>query len=248
MPELTHSQWALAVVGAIGIGVAKSGISGVAMLHVLIFAFLFGARDSTGIVLPMLLAGDILAVLAFRQHTRWEYIRRMLPPAIAGVIVGWLLMSRISEATYKPLLGWMVLVLVSLQFLRFAKPHLFDHLPHTRSFAWSMGLLAGAATMLLNGAGPVMSLYLLAVTLPKFELVGTSAFFFLILNCIKIPFSASLGLIRPDSLVLNALLLPAIAVGLFGGRWLVHRIPQRLFDRLLLLFAAVAALRLIGLF
>jgi uncharacterized membrane protein YfcA len=248
MADLTPHQWLLAVLGALGIGVAKSGLSGVSMLHVLVFAFLFGARESTGVVLPMLIVGDILAVFAFRQHARWEYVRRMLPPAITGIVLGWLLMQRLSGAAYKPLIGSVILVLTCLQLWRFARPSLFEHIPHSTAFAWTIGLLAGSTTMLINGAGPIMALYLMAVALPKFELVGTSAWFFLIVNCLKVPFSAQLGLIRTDTLQLNAILVPAVAVGLFAGRWLVRRIPQRLFDSLLLIFAAVAALRLIGVF
>ncbi len=248
MPELTPAEWLLAILGALGIGVAKSGFAGVSMLHVLVFAFLFGARDSTGVVLPMLIAGDILAVFAFRQHARWDYIRRMLGPALVGVIAGWLLMHRLSETAYKPLIGGTILGLTMLQLWRQTRPALFERVPHTAGFAWSMGLLAGSTTMLINGAGPIMALYFLAVALPKLELVGTSAWFFLIVNCLKVPFSASLGLIHVDSLKLNAMLVPVIAAGLFFGRWLVQRIPQRLFDALLLIFAAVAALRLVGLF
>jgi hypothetical protein len=248
MPDFSPAQWLLAILGALGIGVAKSGFAGVSMLHVLIFAYLFGARESTGVVLPMLIVGDMLAVCAFRQHARWEYVRRMVPPALIGIIAGWLLMHRLSGAAYKPLIGWIILTLAVLQLWRQARPQLFERVPHSAWFAWSMGLLAGGTTMLINGAGPIMALYFLAIALPKFELVGTSAWFFLIVNCLKVPFSATLGLIHLDSLRLNTLLVPAIAVGLFGGRWLVRRIPQRLFDALLLVFAAVAALRLIGLF
>ncbi len=248
MPDLTPLQWLLAVLGAVGIGVAKSGFSGVSMLHVLIFASLFGARDSTGVVLPMLIVGDVLAVRTFRQHARWDYIRRLLPPAALGVIAGALLVQRLGEAQYKPLIGAIILGLTALQLLRLGRPALFDHVPHTRWFAWAMGLLVGVTTMLANAAGPIAALYLLAVALPKLEFVGTSAWLFLIINCFKVPFSVGLGLIHRDTLLLNAALVPAIAAGLFGGRWLVHRIPQRLFDVLLLGFAALAALRLVGLF
>jgi len=75
----------LAFAGAFGMGMSKAGFSGVGLLHVVVFAFLFGARDSTGIVLPMLLVGDIYAVSTFWRHARWEYLRRMLPPALLGV-------------------------------------------------------------------------------------------------------------------------------------------------------------------
>ena len=248
MPELTDAQWLLAALGAFGIGVAKSGFAGVSMLHVLVFAYLFGARASTGVVLPMLIVGDLLAVGTFRQHARWEYVRRMLPPALAGVAVGWLLMQRLTGEAYKPLIGWIILGLTVLQLWRLARPAAFEHVPHSAWFAWAMGLLAGGTTMLINGAGPIMALYFIAVALPKLELVGTSAWFFLIVNCLKVPFSANLGLIHLDSLKLNVLLVPMIALGIFSGRWLVRRVPQRLFDALLLVFVAVAALRLIGFF
>lgn len=248
MPSFSQAQWIFAILGAFGIGVAKSGFAGVSLLHVVIFAWLFGARESTGVVLPMLLLGDVLAVCAFRQHARWEYVRRMLPPAIAGIVAGWLLMHRLSGEAYKPLIGGIILVLTVLQLCRQARPALFERVPHRAWFAWTMGSLAGATTMLINGAGPIMALYFLSLALPKFELIGTNAWFFLVVNGLKVPFSASLGLIHANTLQLNAMLVPAVATGLFVGRWLVHRVPQRLFDGLLLLFAAVAALRLIGLF
>lgn len=248
MPELSPLHWLLAVLGAFGIGVAKSGFSGVSMLHVLIFASLFGAKESTGVVLPMLIVGDILAVRTFHQHARWDYVRRLLPPAALGVILGALLVQRISEAHYKPLIGVIILALTALQLLRLWRPALFDRVPHTRWFAWGMGLLVGITTMLANGAGPIAAVYLIAVSLPKLEFVGTSAWLFLIINCFKVPFSLALGLIHRDTLLLNALLIPAIAAGLFAGRWLVRRIPQRLFDALLLAFAGLAALRLVGAF
>lgn len=246
MPALSLFQWSLAILAAFGIGIAKSGFAGVSMVHVLVFAFLFGARDSTGVVLPMLIVGDIAAVSAFRQHARWDYIRRMLPPACLGVILGWLLMQRISDAAFKPLIGAIILLLTALQLFRLARPRLFQDVPHSIWFAWSMGLLAGVTTMLANAAGPIMALYFLAIALPKLEFVGTSAWFFLVINCFKVPFSAGLGLIHPGTLLFNAALVPAIIAGLFAGRWMVTRIAQKLFDGLLLAFAAAAALRLIG--
>lgn len=248
MPHLTFSQWMLSILAGFGIGFAKSGFAGVSMLHVLVFIFLFGARDSTGVVLPMLIAGDIMAVIAFRQHARWEYIRRLLPPAITGIIAGWWMMQRLSDAAFKPLVGAIILGLTILQLARLWRPRLYENVPHRLWFAWFMGLLAGITTMVANAAGPIAALFLIAVALPKFELVGTSAWFFFVVNCLKVPFSVQLGLIHPGTLLFNATLVPAIAAGLFAGRWCVTHIPQRLFDALLLAFAAIAALRLIGLF
>ncbi len=246
MPDLTPVQWLLAVIAAAGIGISKSGFAGVGLLHVIIFAFLFGARDSTGVLLPMLIAGDIGAVTAFRRHARWTYVRRMLPPTMIGVIAGAAVMSRLNEEMFRPVIGWIILALTILHVGRIMRPEGFAKVPHTWSFAWAMGLAAGGATMLANAAGPILALYCVAVLLPKWELVGTTAWLFLLINVFKLPFSVGLGLVHAQTLLLGAALIPAIGVGLFAGRWLTDRLPQRVFDGLLLVFAGLAALRLIG--
>jgi uncharacterized protein len=248
MPHLDLVQWLLAVVGAACLGIGKSGISGMGLLPVVIFAFLFGARTSTGIVLPMLILGDVTAVRAFHRHARWEYIRRMLPPACLGIVLSAWYMRTLSEAVYKPIIGGIILGLTALQLARMQKPQWFGDVPHTRLFAWTIGFVAGCATMLANAAGPVFAVYCLAVALPKLEFVGTSAWFFLIVNSFKVPFSIALGLIHGGTLLLNLVLSPFIVAGLLAGRWLTVRIPQRTFDLLLLAFAAIAALRMTGLF
>lgn len=248
MPHLTAAQWTLAVVAAGCLGIAKAGLPGASMIHVVVFAFLFGARSSTGIVLPMLLAGDVCAVIAYHQHARWKYVWRMLPPACLGVIAGALLMRIISNDAFKPVIGWIILCLTTLQVVRMQRPQWFDRIPHTRWFAWTIGLLAGVTTMLANAAGPVITVYCLALSLPKLEIVGTTAWFFFIINAFKVPFSLGLGLIHRQTLLLNAVLVPVVVVGVLCGRWLVYRLPQRVFDLLLLAFAAIAALRLIGVF
>jgi uncharacterized protein len=245
-PDLSAAQWLLAIAAAAGIGIGKSGLSGMSLVHVLIFAFLFGARDSTGVVLPMLLIGDVCAVSIFHQHARWDYVRRMLPPACVGVAIAAVVMRGLSESVYKPIIGLTILGLTVLQVVRLYKPQWLGNVPHARWFAWTIGLAAGGATMLANAAGPIFTVYCLAVALPKFELVGTSAWFFFLINAFKVPFSVALGLIHGQTLVLNAVLAPAILGGIFVGRWLTTHIPQRLFDGLLLAFAAAAALRLIG--
>jgi uncharacterized membrane protein YfcA len=248
MPDFTPFQWILAILAAAGMGIAKGGLAGVGLFHVVVFAFLFGARDSTGVVLPMLIVGDICAVTFLHQHARWDYVRRMLPPACVGVIIGWSLMGRVTDAMFKPIIGWVILMLAVMQFARMQRPDWFGDVPHNRWFAWGMGLLAGVTTMLANAAGPIFGLYALSVGLPKFEIVGTSAWFFFIVNSFKVPFSFGLGLIHAQTLLFNLLMSPVILIGVLGGRWLTHRLPQRLFDACLLGFAAIAALRLIGLF
>ncbi len=248
LPHFTPAQWLLAVLAAFCIGLSKSGFQGAGLVTVLVMAQLFRERASTGVVLPMLICGDILSVIVFHQHARWATIWRMMPPTVVGIIAGFALMHWLADAAYGPVIGWIVLVLVVLQVWRRWRPAAFDHLPQSRTFALSMGGACGFTTMVANGAGPVMALYFLATRTPKYELVGTMAWFFLIVNVLKVPFSVSLGLIHGSSLLFNALLIPAIALGIFSGLRLIRIVPQALFETLLLIFAALASLRLLGAF
>jgi uncharacterized membrane protein YfcA len=248
LPDLTVSAWLWAVVAALGIGISKAGFSGVSLVHVLVMAAIFGDKLSTGVVLPMLIVGDICAVVAFKRHAVWRHVARTLPIACLGVATGTWLMTLIPESSYRPIIGWTVLALVLMQFWRMRNPQHFEHVPNSWAFAAAMGLLAGVTTMMANAAGPVMGLYFLAVGLPKYQFTGTSAWFFLIINLFKVPFSAGLGLIRVDTLLFNLVLVPVVVVGLVFGRWLLGKVPQKLFDGLILTFALVAALWRIGFF
>lgn len=245
MAPSSYTDWLLLAIAAFGIGITKSGFSGVSMVHVYLFASVFGAKDSTGIVLPMLIAGDIFAMSVYGKRANWSYVRRMMPPTLIGVVMGWLLMFQLPEAYYRPLIGLIILSLTVMQIIRLWKEKWLANVPHAAWFAWSMGILVGLTTMLANAAGPVFGLYLLAIGLPKLEFVGTAAWFFLLLNIVKIPFSWSLGLIRLDTLALNAMLIPLIAVGLWVGTLVIRRIPQRLFDSLILVLTGAASIRML---
>jgi uncharacterized membrane protein YfcA len=245
IPELGHLQWGLAVIAAICAGLSKAGFAGMGLVAVIVFADIFGARDSTGVVLPLLIAADIGAVSIYRQHARWDYIRRTWPAAAVGVVIGALLLSRLNNASFRPILGTIILALTIAQLIRMFRPRSPSALSPSRPLALSLGLLAGVTTMMANAAGPLVALYFVAVGLPKFEVVGTLAWFFFLINLFKMPFSAGIGVVHLSGLAFDAVLVPAVLVGLFGGRWLVHRIPQRGFDILMLLFAGLASIRLI---
>lgn len=248
LPALSPWEWILVIIAAACIGISKSGFAGLGLITVIVMAKVFPARESTGALLPLLICGDIGAVIAFRQHAQWPQIWKMLPPAIVGIVIGFGLMSVIPGRHFAPLIGWIVLTMTILQAIRSIWPQVYGRAPHTRAFAWFMGIWGGITTMLANAAGPVMALYFLAVNLPKYAFVGTAAWFFLIVNTLKIPFSTQLGLIRPSTLLFDLVLIPAVAGGILLGRKLIAIVPQKLFERLLIGFAGVAALRLIGLF
>ncbi len=247
LPAFSPAQWLLAILSALCIGVSKSGFSGLGLVTVIVMARLLPPRESTGVLLPLLICGDILAVLVFRRHADWRQIWRMLPPTAIGIVTGFYLMKSIPDAHFNAVIGGIVLLMSFCQAIRQFRPGLYQRVPHTRGFAWTLGGACGVTTMLANGAGPIMALYLLAIDLPKYAFVGTAAWFFLIVNLFKVPFSAGLGLIHAPSLLFNLLLIPAVAAGTLLGRWLIAIVPQRLFEMLLLIFTVLASLRLLGL-
>jgi uncharacterized membrane protein YfcA len=245
IPALGNVGWLLAVVAALCTGLSKAGFAGVGLVTVIIFAGVFGARDSTGVVLPLLIAADIGAVAIYRRHARRDHLRRTLPATAVGVVIGAFVLSRLDNASFKPILGTIILALTVLQLARAWRPDFFGDVPHSRGAALGLGLLAGVTTMMANAAGPLVALYFVAVGLPKIEVVSTLAWFFFLVNLFKMPFSVGIGVVSAESLLLDVVLVPAVVVGLIGGRWLVHRIPQRAFDMLMLVFAALASLKLV---
>ena len=245
LPPFTSLQWTLAAIAALCIGLSKSGFPGVAMISVLLMAELMPARESTGVILPLLICGDLLAVGSFRKHVRWPYIWRMLPATVAGIALGYgLLKLPLREGFFKLLIGGVILALVILQAVRMRKPSLGRELPAGGPVAMGAGVACGVTTMVANAAGPVMAIYLIAMGLQQFDFVGTSAVFFLIVNLVKVPFSVSLGLINPHSLSLNLVLIPGVAAGIFAGRALLAHIPRRAFEILVLFLAGASAIKL----
>lgn len=249
LQQLTAWEILLLIAASLGIGFSKSGFAGVSLLHVVVFAAVFGAKSSTGMLLPMLIVGDICAIRAFGRKVRWQHFLRLMPPTLIGVVIGTVLMRALDESSFKPIVGIIILGLISLQLYRLWRPSALSRLPESKGFAWTLGLMAGVTTMMANAAGPIVALYLLAVGLPKLELVGTGAWLFLVVNLCKLPFSYfALDLISLNTLTVNLVFSPAIPLGMLAGVWCVHRIDQKVFNILLLAFTAAVAVRLLGLF
>ncbi|MCX6956447.1 MAG: sulfite exporter TauE/SafE family protein [Verrucomicrobia bacterium] len=233
----------MAVLAALIVGVSKAGIGGLGMLAVVLFTYIIPAKQSTGMVLPLLCIGDIVAVSIYRQHANWFHIRRMFGWAAAGVVVGYFAMDRINEHQAKVLIGSIVLGLVAMHLIR--RKFAGAETEHGAWFAPTIGVLAGFTTLVANAAGPLMAVYMLAMRLPKMDFVGTGAVFFLLLNFFKVPFMVDLGLITTASFSLNLVLAPIVIAGLWLGRKLVVRIDQRMFENIALGLSLVAGLKLI---
>lgn len=238
-------QWTLLVLGAAVAGFSKAGLPGSSILFVAIFPNLMPARQATGVVLPLLIFADLFAFAIYRKNLQWPRVVGLLPWALLGVGLGWLALGRVNDRQTAQLVGIVIAGMVALHLAR-RRSSLDAAATHAPIwFAPVMGLLAGFTTMVANAAGPVMALYLLAMRLPKLEFLGTGAAFFLLINWIKVPFAAQLGLITRESLLLNLWLLPAVAVGALLGRPVVERVNQQAFENTVLVLTALGALKLL---
>ena len=240
--ELGWVQIAAVAAAALMIGFTKTGLPGVSMLVVPLMATTFDARASVGIVLPLLIVGDVFAVSFYKRHAQWEHLRGLFFWVILGMIPAYFLLDGIGKSL-GPILGCLVLALLGLDYLRVKKG--WEDMPHRWWFVAGVGFMAGFCTTIGNVAGPVMAIYLISRGLPKREFMGTAAWYFLCVNLIKVPVFASLDMITWDSLRIDLFAAPAVVVGALIGYVALPKIPQKVFNTAVLGLAAIAALNLV---
>ena len=245
MMELDFYGWALVALCALMIGINKTGIPGFGILFVPVMAMAMPTKQSTGVTLGMLILADLFAVVYYRRRALWIYIIRLIPATFVGIVAGFFVMGRISDEQLQPVIGIIVLSMLAVNFWRNRKNDVEAAIPTQWWFGAIMGFLAGFTTMLANAAGPVMIVYLLAMRLPKIEFVGTSAWFFFIVNWLKVPFSVKLGLIAPMSIKMNLMMLPFIAAGAIVGIFALKKMPQKIFEITVQVLALAAAIKLL---
>lgn len=246
MPDLSSPLvWLLAAFAAFCVGLSKTGFGGFGIVSVSLFAQLFPAKESTGALLPLMIFADFIAVWFYRQHANWPDLVKLLPATLGGIICGWWLMPRIPDAMFTLLLGWVILGLMLLTVAQRIRPQMMTFAAGHPLLGFVAGWGMGVTTMLANAAGAIAAFYFLAQRMDKMTFVGTAAWFFLVVNLVKVPFSAQLGLIDAESLVFDAYLLPLVLAGAVAGRLLLRRVPQRAFEWITITLAGAAALRLI---
>ncbi len=238
--------WLVMAVAALVIGFAKTAIGGLGVVSAALFASVLPAKESTGALLPLLMVGDVIAITVYRRHADWPLLLRMFPWVALGTVGGAWFISQVDNATMRRSIGVILLLVVVLNV--WGKDQLAARAATARGrrvASGTAGTAAGFTTMVANAAGPVTTIYFLLNGMSKWQFLGTGAWFYFVVNAFKVPFSAGLGLIRPDSLLVNLTLAPAVLVGAAIGIRTVRRINQRLFERLALGLATVAAAALL---
>ncbi|ESQ02276.1 Integral membrane protein [Streptomyces sp. PVA_94-07] len=259
MDTITPGAFALLAAAALLVGFSKTSVSGANTISLAVFAAVLPAKESTGVLLPLLIVGDICAVLVYRRHAHWPTLWRLFPAVAAGVLAGTAFLAFADDGAVRTSIGAILLAMSAMTYWRRRRaaraPAGTDGEPGAevepgtgrggRLRARGYGVLGGFTTMVANAGGPVMSLYLLSAGFRKLGFLGTSAWFFLIVNTSKVPFSVGLGLIDGSSLLLDAVLVLFVVPGALLGRALAHRINQALFDQLVLAATVVGGVQLL---
>jgi uncharacterized protein len=235
---------AILAMAALFVGMAKTGIYGLGTLVPPILAAVFGGKASAGLLLPMLSMADIFAVIYYNRHASWHHLWKLFPFAAIGVFIAIYVGEVINDHTFKIIMGVLILtgipIMIWREYQKNANP--------LQGNWWTGGIFGttgGFSTMIGNTAGPIMNLYLLSMHLPKNVLIGTGAWFFLIINLFKIPFHVFVWeTISWPSITINFMLWPVVLLGGFLGVRIVRIIPEKPFRWLIIIMTTLASIRL----
>lgn len=246
--------WGMLMLAALLVGVAKTAIGGIGSVAAVIFAAVLPAKVSTGTLLPLLICGDLVAVLVYHRHAHGPTVVRLLLGVLPGIVVGAWFLSIADDTLVRRTIAVAILALVGLQLAssrrtlagrKAGSTKAHDHPVRDAAATGAAGVAAGFATMTANAAGPVTTIYLLRAGLPVMEMIGTGAWFYLVVNLAKLPFSARLGLITANGLLVDLVLLPAMLLGTLAGIRVARRIDRRQFEGVAVGVSALAAILLL---
>ena len=239
--QLSWIQWALAFIGVFLLGIAKGGIKGLGPIITAIVALVFGGKASTGILMPLLMVGDVFAVIYYNRHAKWPYLWKLMPWMIVGILIGVWFGKDLPDDQFRR--GMAILIFIGVCLMWLLDRYKEIRIPDNRILAAGMGSASGFATMVGNLAGPFSELYFLTIRMPKEAFIGTAAWLFFLTNLIKLPFHIwSWGTVNMNSLYIDLVLLPALLAGLWIGIRLVKGLNQDQFRSAILLLTALGAL------
>lgn len=247
---LTSTQLVILIFSALLIGINKTGMPGLGLLPVVLLAIFFDSKISPGLQLVMLALTDIVAVIYYRHKANWSLLFRLIPSALCGIGIGVLAMYFIEKTPRSSYIMNVMIgaIVIFLCIFSFVKGYIWkdkEMVPKHWAFAVTCGLFAGFTTQIANAAGPIMAIYLLAMRFDKNEYMGTAAWYFMILNWIKLPIFYFEGRITMQSFMADMGMIPFLLLGAYLGIVLLRKLPQKVFENAVLFLSAIAAVRLL---
>jgi uncharacterized membrane protein YfcA len=229
MPDLYF--WTVAVLAVFIVALSKSGLVGsLGLVGVPLLSVVMPARDAAGMMLPLLLVMDAIAVWTYRKDADWRILKIMLPGAFVGTVIGWVLWSFVSDAMVLLFVGILTLLFILDALLPLRKK--LEGLPPSRPWGTFWGGAAGFTSFISHTGGPPFQIYVLPQKLTPVIFSGTTAFFFAIVNTAKLVPYFFLGQLNVANLERAAILAPLAVAGVLLGVFLVRRISVKRFYQL----------------
>ena len=241
MIKLDFFNWAISLIAVFILGLSKAGIKGPSVIYVTLLALVFGGRASTGILMPLLLVGDVFAVIYYQKHVIWNHLFRLLSWMAVGVLIAVVIGKDLEEEFFKKIMAITIFISVIFMFWWDLKRN--KSIPNYPVFRPFLGLFAGFNSMIAGVGGAFANLYFMAMQLPKKQFIGTISWLFLLINCFKVPFHIFVWkTITFESLMINFYLIPAEIIGLLIGVRIIKRINENQYRIFILAFTAIGAL------
>lgn len=238
------STWFIIMLASFFIGLGKAGLKGIDMLSVTLMAFVFGSKSSTGIVLPLLCLADIAAVSYYHRHAQWNHFWKITPWMVVGILIGIFVGKDMNEVLFRKIMA--IIILLTIVIIVVMEYRKSQQVPTNPFFVVGTGLAAGFTTMLGNLAGAFSNLYFLAMRLDKNDFIGTAAWIFLCMNLFKLPFQIFLWKnISIQSLQIDAILLPTLAIGFLVGLKLVNKVKEANYRKLIIILTLFGSLMML---
>ena len=238
--SFTPEELWLFLLVAVFIGMSKTGIHGAGMMAVPLLALVFGGQLSSGILLPILCLADVMGVWYYHRHASWFHLKKLFPWAAVGTVLGTVVGGMLDDQTFKLVMG--VIILFSVLIMIWLERARREEIPDNKWFASLTGVAGGFTSMIGNLATSVVAIYFLTMRLPKNTFIGTTAWFFLVINWFKVPFHIfSWETITWNTFLLDLATLPFIGVGAFLGIVIVKKIPDRAYRWFIIAMTLVAS-------
>ena len=238
--SLSATEFGILFFAMVFIGMSKTGIPGAGMVSVPLVVIIFGSKASTGMILPLLIIADIVAIYHYNRYANWQHLRRLLPLTLFGVIIACVVGNAIDDSLFRNIMAMIIFAALGLMLWQTKGNKITPS--DSYWFVAIVGILGGFASMIGNLAGPILALYLLAMRFPKNQFLGTGAWFFLCINIVKMPFHIYVWqTVTLNSVLFGALLIPAIGIGAFIGIKTAKKMPEKVFRYIVITATAVGA-------
>jgi uncharacterized membrane protein YfcA len=224
---------------ALLIGLSKGGFGGPVPVSLItpLLSQIMPASQAVGLVLPLLLVGDAIALWMYWGEWDMQQVKLMLPLAIIGIVVGGIVLLTLAE-THQDVLMRRILGIFTLMMVVYKvvsnRLHNIRYEPrkwHGQVAGWASGF--GSA--LANVGAPPFTAYMLLQNVNPTIFIGTATLFFAIVNALKLPITLlSSNVLNLHLLASTLWVVPIIPLGSWIGRWFVKRVNQKIFEQFML--------------